>query len=53
MQGDIKGRITLSKSMRDLLQRLGHWQVTYDHLLLTWAIEVEYNIPQELDREIR
>lgn len=42
MQGDIKGRITMLKLMCDLLQRLGHWQATYDHLLLTWAIEVEF-----------
>lgn len=41
-QGDIKGRITMLKSMVDLLQRLEHWQVAYDHLLLIWAIEIEF-----------
>jgi len=41
-QGDIKGRITMLKSMVDLLQRLEHWQATYEHLLLIWAIEIEF-----------
>lgn len=40
--GDIKGRITLLKTMCDILQDRDEWQAAYQHLLLVWAIEIAF-----------